>query len=606
MPGPTKFRQGNLVSEALKRGDITKHQITDSATRVMQLLQKTGRIGQPGFPPPSKAEEPHYQDNIKSRNLLRQAAEASMVLLRNQAKTLPLSNLDTKLAVIGRHASEPSLFGGGSASIKVPYSSTPWDAIQKTYRNAAYSPGVAITRLIPLPDKSTIGIEDITLEWYNGDQPSVDKRFFSQTLKDPLYMVVEHAPEGLVDRSDFCTSMTLEFVPPHTGSYNMSLCGPGNATCLLDDQVVLHVSRDREVSTEDFLFDRSKLEVVREKPLVLEVGRRYKLQVLSWSSKHKAQNVNREFFIQGCRLGLSPTQDDDSALKESEELARTADAALVVVGTGVEWESEGFDRVSMQLPRRQDELVLRVAAACRGPTIVVVNSGSPIDTSRWIHRVDAVICAWFPGMEFGSALARVLTGEVSPCARLPTTFWDKVQDYPAGHVESLITHDRKIHYREGIYVGYRQPSLESYQPRFAFGHGLAYTTFHCSVKSPGRFTFDANQQSTATVVLTILNTGSMAASDAVLLFVEALEPTIERPTVELRAFAKTCELQPGASQDLRFHLKSRDFSYWDQKHHLWRVDPGLYRVRVAGPAGVGDWRDMDEIIIEVSSAILGT
>jgi beta-glucosidase len=599
MPGPTKFRQEDLVSEALERGDIVKHQITDSATRVMELLRKTGRIGRPGFPPPLKAEEPHYQDDIKSRNILRQAAEASMVLLRNQANTLPLTSLDTKLAVIGRHASEPSLFGGGSASIKVPYSSTPWDAIQKTYRNAVYSSSVAINRLIPLPDKSTVGIEEITLEWYNGDQPSVDKQFFSQTLKDTLYMVVEHAPEGLLDRSDFCTSMTFKFVPPETGSYDMSLCGPGIATCLLDDQVVLHVNRGLDVSTEDFLFDRSKLEVAREKPLVLEAGRRYKLQVLSWSSKHKAQNVNREFFIQGCRLGFSPTQDDDSALNESEELARTADTALVVVGTGVEWESEGFDRVSMQLPRRQDELVLRVAAACRGRTIVVVNSGSPIDTSRWIHRVDAVIYAWFPGMEFGSALARVLAGEVSPCARLPSTFWDNVQDYPAGHVESLMTHDRKIHYREGIYVGYRQASLQSYHPRFAFGHGLAYTTFHCSAKSPARFTFDPNQQLTANVVLAIRNTGSVAASDTVLLFVEALEPTIERPSVELRAFAKTHELQPGASQDLQFSLKSRDFSYWDQKDHLWRVSPGLYRIRVAGPEGVGDWREMDQIIIEV-------
>jgi beta-glucosidase len=104
----------------------------------------------------------------------------------------------------------------------------------------------------------------------------------------------------------------------------------------------------------------------------------------------------------------------------------------------------------MRLPRRQDELVLRVAEACQGKTIVVVNAGSPIDMGGWIDHVDGVVYAWFPGMEFGNALARLLSGEVSPCGRLPTTFWDKVEDYPAGCVEDVMTADKKIMYRENV------------------------------------------------------------------------------------------------------------------------------------------------------------
>jgi beta-glucosidase len=161
---------------------------------------------------------------------------------------------------------------------------------------------------------------------------------------------------------------------------------------------VLDVERDLNISTEDFLFDRSKLETCREESLPLEAGQRYKFEILSWSSKHKAQNVNREFFIQGCRLGLALASDDDVALAKAEKLSGSVETALVVVGTGTEWESEGFDRVSMKLPRRQDELILRVAKACQGRTIVVVNAGSPIDMSAWIDEVDAVIYAWFPGM----------------------------------------------------------------------------------------------------------------------------------------------------------------------------------------------------------------
>jgi beta-glucosidase len=239
MPGPTKFREYNKVSEAIKRGEVKKHQITDSAARVVDLLQKTGRAGEAGFPPPLKAEEPDYLDDVKSRMLIRQAAESSMVLLKNERDTLPLVDGDTRLAVFGHHATDPSLFGGGSASLKVPYSSTPWDAVKKTYSNAMLGVGVAVNRLVPLPNESGLDIENITLLWYNGDQPFTERLFHSQALNDTLYMLVEHAPDGLLDLSDFCTSMKFQFVPKTTGSYNLSLSGPGNAKCLLNDLAFL-------------------------------------------------------------------------------------------------------------------------------------------------------------------------------------------------------------------------------------------------------------------------------------------------------------------------------------------------------------------------------
>ncbi|QGI79927.1 hypothetical protein CEK25_006656 [Fusarium fujikuroi] len=216
--------------------------------------------------------------------------------------------------------------------------------------------------------------------------------------------------------------------------------------------------------------------------------------------------------------------------------------------------------VSPRLPRRQS---------------VVVNVG-----------------AWFPGMEFGNALARIISGDASPCARLPTTFWDTVEDYPAGNVESLMTSEKEIHYREGIYVGYRQLSLETYSPRFAFGHGLSYSVFSCSVKSPTNLTFDPIQAA-------VKNTGAVAASETILLFIEASEPTTPRPRVELRTFAKTAILEPGASQDLEFCLTAQGFSYWDVQDHLWRVDAGNYRFRMAGPRGVGDWKEINDVVVRV-------
>jgi beta-glucosidase len=104
--------------------------------------------------------------------------------------------------------------------------------------------------------------------------------------------------------------------------------------------------------------------------------------------------------------------------------------------------------------------------------------------------------------------------------------------------------------------------------------------------------------------LTVQNTGSLAASLTVLLFVEALESATPRPNVELRAFAKTEVLEPGTSQDLEFCLKARDFSYWDVKDHLWRVDAGKYRLRVAGPRGVRDWRAIEDVVVRIEEGII--
>ncbi|KAH7171658.1 glycoside hydrolase superfamily [Fusarium sp. MPI-SDFR-AT-0072] len=163
MPGPTEFREYNNVLEAIKMGEVQKHQITDSATRVIDLLRKTGRVGELGLPPPLKAEEPDYLDDLKLRMLIRQAAESSMVLLNNEGDTLPLVGRDTRLAVFVHHATEPSLFGGRSASLKVPYSSTPWDALKKTYSYDTLGAGVAVNRLVPLPNESGLDIENIAL-----------------------------------------------------------------------------------------------------------------------------------------------------------------------------------------------------------------------------------------------------------------------------------------------------------------------------------------------------------------------------------------------------------------------------------------------------------
>ncbi len=174
----------------------------------------------------------------------------------------------------------------------------------------------------------------------------------------------------------------------------------------------------------------------------------------------------------GLRLGWLPPEPDD-AMERAVAAARNADAAVVVVGLDPDWETEGRDRDGFHLPKRQDELVARVAAA-NPRTIVVVNAGSPV-AMDWSERAAAILQLWYPGQESGNALADVLFGDVDPGGRLPLTIPVRMEDTPA--FLDVPGEDLRIAYSEGLFVGHRWYDARDIAPRFAFGHGLSYARF---------------------------------------------------------------------------------------------------------------------------------
>lgn len=603
MPGPTKFRDLSSIRAAIERKQVCSEQLTDSAQRVHRLLQKTGRVKTPGITHLELNVKPQYQDCLQTRDLLRKACQNTMVLLKNDFSSLPLPEHTKGLVVVGEHAKNPTLFGGGSASLHVPDVQSPWNAIARQFPDATYVAGVGTERLVKtFPSKQFAGC-NINLDWYNGSNPTTENRFLSQSIPEAVYMLVEDAPEGLLDRSDFCTIMSFDIVPRNTNKYLLSICSPGTVSCSMNGNTVLAMKRDLSVSTEDFLFDRSRLECCSE-PITLKAGKNYKFKITSWSSKHRPENVNREFFIQGCRIGLDIVTDDEKALCEAEAKVESSQTAIIFAGTGPEWESEGFDRVNMELPRRQNDMITRVADACSGRKIVVLNTGSPVDMSSWIHKVDVVIQAWFPGLEFGEGLLDLLIGRCSPCARLPTTFWDKVEDYPSGNAGKLVTPDKKVFYNEGIFLGYRNPSDSPSRPRYSFGHGLSYSDFTYTIHGSRIISVDEMDcDESIDIAVIVKNTGNYSAQESVLLFVQPPDSqSIPRPTAELKAFTKTTLLKPHEHSTVHFLLQRRSFAYWDTSRHAWYVKAGSYRVVFAGPNGVGDWKSTAVVTINITSS----
>ena len=283
-------------------------------------------------------------------------------------------------------------------------------------------------------------------------------------------------------------------------------------------------------------------------------------------------------------IGLSP-------IAINKEV-QAADAAIITIGRQA---GEGIDRdIETEFNLIPEELAL-IQDVCNAfhtagkPVVVIINSGSVIETASWSGYPDAILCAWQPGMEGGNSIADLLTGKVNPSGKLTMT-WPiaatdhaSTRDYPGttdfytyqvmkGYTGQVAGYDYTNH-EEDIYVGYRYFDTFQKPVAYPFGYGLSYTTFELSkptVKARGNL---------VDITVTVKNTGSMAGKEVVQIYVTAPNGKLEKPAQELKAFAKTRELKPGESQTLTINLLLRDLASFDEANSQWLTEAGTYTFR---------------------------
>lgn len=267
-------------------------------------------------------------------------------------------------------------------------------------------------------------------------------------------------------------------------------------------------------------------------------------------------------------------ENDKSAAAQLKD----ADAVVISVGFDKNTEKEDHDR-TFSLPAGQDEMI-EFALANNENVIVVIYAGGGIDMSRWQDKVSAIVMGWYPGQEGGLAIARMLAGEFSPSGRLPLTIEARVEDNPTYtnyYVENPLTkrgHSTlNVTYGEGVFVGYRGYEKNGVQPAYSFGHGLTYTTFEYSdiAVKPSQNGYD--------VTFTLSNTGQYDASEVAQVYVGEVNPTVLRPSKELKAYKKVF-LKAGESQQVNVHLPNSAFAFYDVDSHDWKVNPGEFNIMV--------------------------
>jgi beta-glucosidase len=274
---------------------------------------------------------------------------------------------------------------------------------------------------------------------------------------------------------------------------------------------------------------------------------------------------------------LSDKRSPAELMAEACDLAKTADYVIFIGGLNKSehQDCEGTDRLNMDLPYNQDQLISELAKVNRNLVAVII-SGNAV-AMPWINEVPAIVQGWYLGSEAGNALAAVLSGDVNPSGKLPFTFPARLEDSPAHALNAFPGVNGEVTYKEGILVGYRWFDEKEIKPLFCFGHGLSYTTFEY-----GRVTTDRKEMSatdTITVSVDVKNTGDREGSEVVQLYIRDRKSSLPRPVKELKGFEKV-SLLPGETRTVSIDIDVSALSFFDPDKHEWIAEPGDFEALI--------------------------
>jgi beta-glucosidase len=556
MPGPESPWTEWLL-EAVQSGQISESAVDGHVLRILRLAARVGALdGLDAATPPAR----RWSDDELSAEL-RASSAAGMVLIKNDG-VLPFEASSLRqVAVIGPNAATARTLGGGSATVFPSYVISPLQGLREVLAD-----GVEIVHAIGVrsSDRTEIASKDL-LQLADGSGPGVEVIFLDaenrelgrQRRQAASMMWWGPVQDGLTASDIDHVQLATRLRVPESGRYSIGTSGLGDFQLVIDGQMMF----DETITlppgadvVEAMMKPPQQLAVVE-----LEAGRDTPVQ-LAFRPAGGTTLGGAEVVMLTVQLNAAPVFDEQAEFERALSLAAESDVAVVVVGTNEEVESEGFDRTSLALPGRQDELVSAVAAA-NPRTVVVVNSGAPV-LLPWVDEVAAVLVSWFPGQEFGNALADVLTGKVEPGGRLPVTWPSSEEGLP-----SVMPVNGELPYDEGLLIGYRWYLATGRTPLFPFGHGLGYTTW----------AYEAMSVDGDTVTVRVRNTGNRPGREVAQLYASRPDSSLERVPRWLVGSA-VVDAAAGEVANAAITVGRRNFRHWDSSDHGWMVEPGTYQL----------------------------
>ena len=547
----------SLTAADFTSGQISAARLDDMARRILFAMFDSGAFDNPlPTPPATEVSTPQHQQ------IATQVAEAGTVLLKNDAGALPLTRHVHSIALIGPTGNDAVFVTGGSAGVPLASGQaiTPLQGISARAASAGVSVtavqgsagDVASPTLVDpsvLTPSSGTGPGLLGQYWSNGDFAGAPTVTEVDRTVDATSPPINPAPPV------WSAKWTGTLTPTESGLYRFTLSEAGIATLKIAGQTFGPAYRE----ATQFIVGPH---YVIQGTLPLIAGQSVPVEI-DYSSRSGLFSHEIHFGWQ------TPSQ---SGISTAVIAARHADVAVVFANDA---QGEGMDRYSLSLPGDQNQLIDQVARANRR-TIVVLNTGGPV-LMPWLREVQGVLEAWYPGQQFGPAIAAVLFGDANPGGRLPVTFpANESQGPAAANPPKTYPGDNNgvESYDEGLDVGYRWYDTTGQRPLFPFGYGLSYESFRVSdvhaVYNPIR--------GEAFVLARVTNNSSRSGPASAELFLQS-PPAAQEPPKQLKGYANAT-LAPGQTRSVLFRMRPRDLAYFNTARGHWTVAPGRYTALV--------------------------
>jgi beta-glucosidase len=557
MPGPGNV-WGDQLFAAVSEGKVEEELIDDKVRRILNIANFSKRFENP-------TNKPEQSNNSEEhRKLLKKAAASGMVLLKNN-DLLPLKSNVKNLAIIGPNAKEAQIIGGGSASLKPHYQAHPLEAFQNKlgdHTNISYAKGCHTHKFLPRVNEGFMDDkEGFLVEYFEGS--NFDENLLVQEhLIGNKFWVFEGFAKDVIakfERPDISVRFSCAYTPDISGQHEFEIFGIGKARLFIDGEELIDNWTETSPGEAFFSFSSdSKRALVN-----LIEGTTYQLEI-----RYKFEGNFPAIYI-GCQA-----PDKVNLFDEALEVASAADQVILIVGTNSDWETEGNDRSDFNLPVNQNHLIGEVLRV-NPNTLVVLNTGSPVKMP-WADKAEAIMQTWFAGQEFGNALVDIITGEINPSGRLPTSFPKNIEDTPA--FNSYPGKDLQMNYDEKLLVGYRWYDKKNIKTLFPFGHGLSYTNFEYS-----DLEVDVRATNMASCKFSVRNTGQVAGIETAQCYVSFKTIDDSEPEKTLQGFSKIA-LNPNDESSIEINLNSRNFSSWNVAKRSWEVRAGSYEILIGSSA----------------------
>ena len=557
MPGPAKTWGKKLV-DAVKEGLVDEEKIDEKVKRILKVANFTNRFNKKRVTEKSIDKKSH-------RMLIKQTAIEGMVLLKNE-EVLPFNKTKiSKIALIAPNVKNSQIIGGGSASLKPHYEIHPLKGISNFLKEDAikinYAKGCHVDKYFPalekeissIPGKKEKGFE---VEFFQGktfDGEPIER----QILNGNRFWALQGFAREFLDekeRPELSVKFSTYYNPKISGEFEFEVFSIGLSRIKIDGKELVDNWSSQKKGEAFFGFayapKRNKVNLIKGKKYLVEVEYEF------------------EGRFPAIQFGCRPP-DPTNLLEDAVKLAKNSDAVILVVGTNSDWETEGSDRKSLSLPGEQDVLIEKILASNKN-TVLVINTGSPI-SMPWIKSCPAILQSWFPGQEFGNALAEILFGKESPSGKLPTTYPKKLSDTPA--YSFYPGKDMQMDYKEKLLIGYKWYDKKNIDPLFPFGHGLSYSNFELKKVSV------LKKEHKLEIKVKLKNIGDFSTSETVQCYLERKKVKAETPIKKLVDFKKL-KIAKNKSKKLTLKISKRDLSEWNVKESKWEIMKGDYVIHV--------------------------